>query len=134
MNEDLEFLTSLDKKLHYKQRCHGSGAFSHHWSLIDCYTEEKMTKEEIDKVLEISKGMNYIIYPMNTSMGFSVGYDVCQINPIGKKEVLLRFEECQLPNEYNFNRMSKAFMDKANLAKAKIIEEKIVNDYSHYDY
>lgn len=130
MDENAEFLTGLDKKLHYMSKFKLS--FSNGYGYVDSYTRENMTKEEIEKVLEISKKMNFIIYPINTSMGFSVGYDVCQILPT--KKVLLRFKESQLPKEYTFDKMSKNFMSKANRAKAKIIKEEIVNDYSHYDY
>jgi hypothetical protein len=67
-------------------------------------------------------------------MGFSVGYNICEILPKGKRKTLLRFKEGQLPKEYSFKKMSKTFMSEENLKKAELIKEKIVNDYDHYDY
>ncbi len=136
MREDLEFLAKLNEKLHSIQK----GTFTPNLSgepfpvYFDTYTNESMTKEEIEKVLNIAKKHNYVIYPINTAMGFSVGYDICKINLTGKKKVLLRFKEGQLPKGYSFKKMSKTFMEKTNKMKAKLIGEEIVNDYDHYDY
>jgi len=133
INQDLEFLTQLDKKLHFKLEI-GNSFSKYGKGYVDGYTNEKMNKEEVEEVLRISQGLNYVIYPINTCMGFAVGYDLCEINPIGKKTSVLRFKEKQLPKEYNFERMSEVFMDKSNLNKAKLIEVEIVNSHSHYDY
>lgn len=136
MNKDLEFLAKLNKKLHKVEEGTftpnmGGSPFPIQW---DSYTDKKMNKEEIEKVLKISKGLNFVICPFNTDMGFSVGYGVYQINPIGKKKRLLAFKESQLPKEYNFKKMSEIFASKTNLTKAKITNLKIVNNYEHYTY
>lgn len=127
----LDFLIELNKRLHYVEKVE-QGFYKGYF--YDTYTNEKMTKEEIERVLETSQKLNFVIYPINTALGFSVGYDVCKINYIGKKKVLLRFKESQLPEGYNFERMSEIFMKKSNLTKAKIINEEIVNEYDYYDY
>jgi hypothetical protein len=136
MKTDLEFLAGLDKKLHKVQERTftpniSGDPFPVHF---DTYTDKNMNKEEIKRVLNISKGEDYVIYPINTAMGFSVGYNICEILPKGKRKTLLRFKEGQLPKEYSFKKMSKTFMSEENLKKAELIKEKIVNDYDHYDY
>jgi len=75
-----------------------------------------------------------MIYPINTNLGFSVGYDVCKIILPIQKRALLRFEENQLPKEYTFEEMSKVFMSKKNKIKAKMLKVEIINDRGHYDY
>lgn len=131
MNEDLEFLVNLDERLRVNNEVRDGFYKGCHF---DTYTHEKMSLTETRKVLKIAQGMNFVIYPINTAMGFAVGYDICEINPIGKKKVLLRFRESQLPKVYNFERMSEFFMSKANLAKAESIGKEIVNSHGHYDY
>ena len=134
MNEDLKFLGELEKKLHKRNE----GMLTPNMSgdpfkiYYDTYTDENINEEEIERVIEISKGLNYVIYPINTAMGLAVGFDVCTIFP--RKKSLLRFKESQLPEGYDFNKMSEVFMSKANLAKAKVIGEKIVNNRGYYDY
>jgi hypothetical protein len=136
INKNLEFLTELDKKLHKITE----STFTPNLSgrpfpiFIDEYSEEKMTKEEIEEVLKISQKMNYLICPINTCMGFSVGYDVCNLNPLKKGKSVLRFKEGQLPKEYTFEKMSETFMKKSNLLKAKILGVEIINDYDEYSY
>jgi hypothetical protein len=133
MNDRIKFLKSLDTKLHEIVKCHGSGNWVKKEFFVDNYKEDKMNVKEIERVLEISKSANFVIYPINTSFGFSVGYDLCKICLTGK-EVLLRFKESQLPEGYNFERLSKVFISKKNIIKAKLIGEEIFKDYSHYDY
>ncbi len=133
MKRNLEFLAKLDKKLHFKKECRGTG----HWSdlaYIDSYTKEKISKNEIERVLEISNGLNYILYPINTCSGFSIGYDVCKINSNKKAKLLLKFKEEQLPRGYNFKTLSQVFMSKNNLVKAKFMRIKITNEQDDYEY
>lgn len=133
MKRNLEFLAKLDKKLHFKKECSGTG----YWSgivYVDSYNKEKMSKNEVERVLEISKELKYILYPINTCCGFSIGYDFCKINLNKKPELLLKFKEEQLPKGYNFKKLSRVFMSKNNLAKAKFIGIKITNKQGDYEY
>lgn len=135
MNNDLEFLSEVDKRLHYVHEGISYFAGRERKTPSDCYHDkEKLTEKELERIIKISKGLNFVIYPINTAHGFSVGFDVSKTNPIGKRKVLLRFKESQLPEGHDFYTMSEVFMDKANLAKAKVIGEKIENNYSKYDY
>jgi hypothetical protein len=135
MNKDLEFLAGLNEKLHGIQKeTFTPNLFGDPFPVyFDTYTNECMNEEEIKEVLNISKRDKYSIYPINTAMGFSVGYDICEILSRGERKVLLRFKEGQLPKKYTFKEMSKTFMSKENLKKAKFIGEKI-EDYEHYTY
>ncbi len=129
MNKNLEFLTELDKKLRSSHRVESGFYRGAHY---DEYADKKMSEEEAEKVLNISQEDNFVIYPVNTAMGFSVGYNVCIILPT--KKLLLRFRESQLPKGYTFDKMAETFMSKANLAKASMVGEKIRNDYDAYSY
>jgi len=135
MNKDLEFLTGLNEKLHRIQK----GTFTPNLFgdpfpvYFDTYTNECMNEGEIKEVLNISKKNKYSLYPINTAMGFSVGYEICKILSRGKRKVLLRFKEKQLPKKYTFKEMSKTFMSKENLKKTKSIGEEI-KDYEDYTY
>lgn len=135
MNKDLEFLAKINEKLHGIQKeTFAPNLFGDPFPVyFDTYTNESMNEKEIKKVLNISKKNKYTIYPINTAMGFSVGYDVCKVLTRGKRKVLLRFREGQLPKEYTFKEMSKTFMSKENLKKVKFVGEKI-EDYEYYTY
>lgn len=138
INKNLEFITKLDEKLHSTKtaRFTANLSMTTHAVNYDYYTQEKMSTEEAKKLLCISKKNNYVILPINTAMGFSVGYELVRFNIFNKnnKKSLLRFKESQLPKEYTFEKMSETFMSKSNLMKARLIGREIVNDYSCYSY
>jgi hypothetical protein len=130
-----QFLKEMNKKLHYI----GSGMFTPNMSgnsfkiHYDQYTDEKLTEPELEKVLKISQRPGYVLIPINTAMGFSIGYEVAMVTPLGRKHSL-RFKEGQLPEDWNFERMSKTFMRPVNRAKALTLGERIENRASKYDY
>jgi len=133
---DLEFLVNLNIKLHYTK-------VGYNWFLgeieEDHYTAEKLTSQEYQMMIDIIERNNYLFSPINTAMGFSVGFQVSEIEhltpglePKGKS--LLKFKEDQLPEMYNFERISQDFMKPKNLERAKFIGIEIVNDRDKYEY
>jgi hypothetical protein len=131
--KDLEFLTSLDKKLRhvhkvsYTFNISGGGGKDR----VSSYTDKKMAIEEVEKVLRISQNKKLVIFPLKTN--YSFGYEVAQIKKKQGK-TLIKFDKNQLPEEYTFDKMSKTFMKRRNLKKAKLIAKQIINDESHYWY
>ncbi|MBU0894391.1 MAG: hypothetical protein KKF48_04900 [Nanoarchaeota archaeon] len=146
---DINFFTKLDKSMRGVQRVcskvYGEG-------FVDNYKDKKLTKRQLGKIIEIIiKRDNICFMPINTNMGFSVGYQFIQVDltypgapPTTK--LLLRFEEKQLPKEdtpranwdickkAQFERLSKWFMEESNIKTAKAMGIEIINDYSYYDY
>jgi|GEM_PF-3501158 len=87
----LNFLKSLDEKLHKKVQIKGL------CMSIDDYTNEKMTREEEATLIAlIDKYKELAIYPISTDLGLSVGYNVVRRDT---KESLLKFTEKQLASE-----------------------------------
>ena len=131
--KELEFLLQLDKKLHgTKQSTFTPNMSGSPFKIsIDTYTDATMNAREIQRVLKAVEKSNFAFYPINTSMGFAVGFQIA--NP-DTREALLNFKESQLPRNYDFNRLSEYFMQPENVEKAKSLGISIVNDHSHYDY
>ena len=134
-DDSLDFILDLDKKLHYVEQ----GTFrpnmrgSSFKIGIDSYTDKKLSVTELEKLITIvDNSSEYIFHPINTCMGFSVGYAVSSTADASIS--LLQFRESQLPKSYTFDGLSKTFMSEKNLTKAKIIGLEICNDYGHYDY
>lgn len=131
--KDLEFLLQLDKKLHSTKKSTFTPNMRGHpiEVSIDTYTGESMTAKEIQGVLKAVERGDFVLYPINTAMGFAVGFRV--ENP-DTREALLTFKESQLPKNYDFNRLSEYFMKPENIERAKSLGVSIINDRSHYDY
>lgn len=133
--KDKEFLEQLNKKLHIiNESTFTPNMYGKSFPICyDTYTDKKLNEEELSRVLKISQKINYVILPINTSLGFSVGYEIAEIIPKRKRDIL-KFAESQLPEGWNFQKMSEFFMKNTNRIKALILKEEIVNDYGHYDY
>jgi len=135
--KDQEFLSSLDKKLHHIQESTFTPnmegkPFPIH---LDSYADEKMTLKELENVLDICEKTDLIFYPINTSMGFSVGYRIAEVGILSKQiNPLLTFKESQLPEKYNFEKLSKYFMKTKNLSQASSAGIEIKNSKSSYEY
>ncbi|PIN81342.1 hypothetical protein COV13_01535 [Candidatus Woesearchaeota archaeon CG10_big_fil_rev_8_21_14_0_10_32_9] len=131
--KDLELLLRIDKKLHGTQQ----STFTPNMSgapfevSIDTYTDASMTTREIQGVLKAVEKSDFVFYPINTAMGFAVGFQIA--NP-DTNEALLTFKESQLPRNYDFKRLSEYFMQPKNIERAKSLGISFVNDRSHYDY
>ena len=131
--EDLEFLLQLDSKLHgtinrtFTPNIRGAPIEVS----IDTYRDASMNAREIQGVLKAVERGDFAFYPINTAMGFAVGFRIA--NP-DTKEALLTFKESQLPINYDFNRLSEYFMQPENVERAKLLGVSIVNNRSHYDY
>ena len=132
---DLEFILGLNKKLHFEKECSFDPNLSGK-SLnvkVDQYTNKSMTEEEMQKLFRVLERNDFIFYPINTSMGFAVGFTVANSTE-NYKENLLTFRESQLPKGYDFKKMSEYFMRPENLERAELAEIKIENNPGHYDY
>ena len=131
--KDLEFLLQLDKKFHgTKQSTFTPNMNGAPFKVsIDTYTDASMNAREIQGILKAVERSDFAFYPINTAMGFAVGFQVA--NP-DTREALLTFKESQLPRNYSFNRLSEYFMQPENIERAKSLGVSIVNNRDRYAY
>ncbi|GEM_PF-4223594 len=141
VEEDIEFLKQLDKRTCEVVEC--TEGFYRGMKRLDCKYDKKLSEEELLKILEVvEKRDDLVIYPTSTNFGFSVSFEVSQgIKPVptieAKTERLLTFSERQLPNGYDFQRLSHHFTSPRNLHLMKWYGFEIdsrMNDRSHWDY
>jgi len=115
-NEDRLFLASLDKRLHYVKDF---------WSVVGvgiktgpehCYHGEKMTSCEIERVLGlIGEPTGLAMTPESATIGgFKVGYRIIYSEG-GQRDPLLMFLQEQLPESYDFARLSETFLRGDNI-------------------
>lgn len=118
-NENRLFLESLDKRLHYVQKSLAETNISRsvHEIAVDLYYhDQKINKNELEKVLSlIGKETQLAITPINTNWGFSVGFAILYTDIYGSQMPFLTFLEQQLPEGYNFDRLSEIFNREDNL-------------------
>lgn len=133
--EEIEYFKKIDKRLREFKAYHtefygGVG--------VDDYKNSKLENGEMQKILDLTmKKKDIVFYPVNTAMGFAVGFQFLkwELGESKKKsELLLRFRESQLPEGYTFQNLSSFFMRKENVKKAEYLGEEVVNDRDHYDY
>lgn len=132
--EDRKFLEDLDKKLHYvyESWAETNMCRSRHKMYIDQYHNKKLEISEIEKILSlINIETGIAITPINTDWGFSVGFSV--IYTFDKK-TLLCFKEQQLPEGYNFEKLSKTFNHPDNIKMLNSMRIESPKDHSHYTY
>lgn len=115
-NSDGEFLRELDKRVHYRERFDYCG-FRVYENLF--YNDQKISSDEIERVLGlICKKTGLSITPENTNQGFSVGFHVLYAADSQRQsKSVLMFLEDQLPEEYDFNRLSEVFMRSDNIER-----------------
>lgn len=118
--QDLEFLVQLDKKVHKVQE----GTYRPNMGgkpfqiAYDTYDYDKyLTKKDVSKLADIIKKHNLTLEPINTAMGFQVGFKVYSEEPITPgiaPEITnyLIFCERQLPKGEDFETMRKKFEKK----------------------
>lgn len=132
---DLEFLKELDKKLHYKEEMH-SAVYGN--PLIDYYTEKKLTSKEIEKIMKIIEKYKLPFYPVNTNMGFSVGFavrDVIGVYPlIQPGNEILKFKEDQLPKGYDFDKLSEVFLTEESKELLDWLHLPEIKERNYYTY
>lgn len=136
-NKNIEYIINLDKKFRDE---HGVRSEVYGTGVAYDYADKKMTLKQMEKVLSIIEDENLIFYPINTSSGFAIGFQI--VKPIELNEVahpqikhLFTFVERQLPEGYTFKKLSKTFMRKRNIDLIKLYTlREIVNDRDHYDY
>lgn len=128
--KDLEFILKLDKKVHYttpvESIVYGKG-------IVDHFTDVKLRASELNELIKILERSDYVFHPVNTAMGFSVGFQVTNTFQ-GNQESLLLFIESQLPGNYNFEILSRYFMESKNLERAGKAGIEIINNRDKYVY
>lgn len=116
----IDFVLGLEQRLHETriQTCVANISGTTFPREYDSYTSEKMESEEVEKLLSIiQKNPDLVMFPLQTPHGFGVDYEVGQLNLRGGR-TLLRFKGKQMPDEYNWDRMSETFMSFPNRLKA----------------
>lgn len=68
---DLEFLASLDERLHETVR-YRDGPYR--GRVVHCATEEQISVEELERVLDIIKDGDFFFFPGAISWGLETGY------------------------------------------------------------
>lgn len=71
---DLEFLTTLDKRLRKWRNADPCGAYA--GSIDHEFLKGSASEEEVRRVMEACERNNLVFYPQTTEMGFQVGYFV----------------------------------------------------------
>jgi hypothetical protein len=142
----LTYIKELDKRLHYmtSHEMTTNISFTRHTVYADNYRDkEKLTLTEVKKLLSIVVIHDLVFTPINTCMGFSVGYEV--ILPLIAETLaycpdeidhksLFRCKEDQLPKECTFTWLGRVFKRKRNtdlLAKLGLTE---IREYGYYEY
>ncbi|HYD03390.1 MAG TPA: hypothetical protein VEC16_03760 [Alphaproteobacteria bacterium] len=128
----LEFMLELDLKLRSTKESHGSGAWINHVSKIDQF-HSQMDENDIHNLLYVLDNCPYAFYPKNVNMGFSVGFELR--DPLSG-DVILKFKESQLPEGYDFAKMSEYFMKPKNVSLVEhyFKDVEIENRRSKYTY
>lgn len=112
------YITGLDYILHrkteatFKQNM-GGNPFA---VTVDTYTDSSMTRKDMEMVLKAVTQYKLAFYPINTAMGFAVGFEVA--DPTTRKAILT-FKESQLPKGYDFGKLSEYFLHKDNIERAR---------------
>jgi hypothetical protein len=95
-----EFFKTLDQKLHYLSNDY----YCNIPVKYNSYYDKKISTTEYEKMLQILKNEPFLIHPINTNFGLSIGFNVININ---SKKSVLKFLEKQLPEGENFETLSE---------------------------
>ena len=141
VEKDIEFLKKLDEKTCKVNVCHEG--FYKGLVDIECDYDQRITEYEIARTLEmLGRRDDLVIYPTTTNFGFSVSFEISRgTKPVpgvkAEKERLLTFSERQLPEGYNFQRLSPHFLSGRNKRLMKWYDFEIdprMGDRVNYDY
>ncbi len=103
--------------------------------------DKKIGETDLKKILSFvgpQKGL--VFYPTFIPPYTGLGYEVAHVitdKPGGdnvKATVLMTFPERSLPQGYNFNKLSKTFMSKANMVLMEAAGMELPNMDGNYDY
>ena len=105
-----------------------------------CYSGIKIEPDELEKLLNIIQEEKLIFFPINTSMGFAVGFVVAEgkgspapgVKP--EYEIILQFREAQLPAGFGWNTLAEVFNSPENLDRLRYYGIDKPKNYSHYTY
>lgn len=136
-NPDRNFLKSIDARvsLHTKGTYMGREVTSR--SSVE---GEKLTESEMEKILSLMNGDDYVICPQNMNMGFMAGIVIATAESQASgmpltSQSLLSFTDKQFPKGYTWGKVAKVYMGERNLELLSMIgipEPK--RSKSHYDY
>lgn len=132
--DDRIFLEDLDKKLHYiyESWAETNMSRSRHKIYIDQYHSKKLEISEIEKNLSlINPETGIAMTPINTNWEFSVGFNI--IYTFDKKSLLYFLEE-QLPEGYDFKKLSETFNHPDNIKMLNSIGIETPKEHYHYSY
>jgi len=141
-NPNLEFLVKLNFKLHSPIRqctTPRRGSIGPKIYEYRDYSDYVMRAKEIQKVFGIVQAEELLFYPLNTNMGFSVGFQVThalQHAPQIESQLtpLLTFVEKQLPLNYDFDRLSQVFLSERNKELLSYFKRPKIEKRDHYTY
>ena len=138
-------LQKLDLKLREKGQTYTpvgnmSGGYPR---LVDCmnYTKYKLTEKEVKTVIDSLKDNNQIM--MTVTQGGSGFYPIFNVlkgnflfvgNDNPHMETLVSFEEKQLPDGYDFDKLSDVFNSEDNLEKLEYFKQEKPRKNESYRY
>jgi len=137
--EDGIFLSKLRGKLTSIQRREIRGVFKN----CELFNKGiKLTENQLKRVLKIvNSSAEVLLMPIQGEFGFHPAYAITQIKGSfpgteAEREALLYIDNNQLPEGYDFKKLSKTFLSKENIQKAKFTKINIHNwkNENHYQY
>lgn len=135
-NNEIDFLKDLGGKLRSVKILNDpqKGKFA-----SETFSERNLTEKELSRIIKISKKNNVVFYPTMTQYGFSTAFGISKVDVIApgvdpNVELLTVFREDQLPEGYNFEKLSEYFMEEMNLRTAKVAGIKITDNLVDYVY
>lgn len=111
--KDLAFLAHLNTKLHRIEPCPWYDATRQ--LTVDHYTDERLTVQELERMIEKIQTDGLAIVPAQLNFGFGVGFRVFWDRPQTCVEGVLSFHEHQLPDGWDFDRLSSVFLSPENV-------------------
>jgi len=116
-DSDIRYLSELDKKVRQTHTSHMTPNMSGQTFAVkhNYFPEVRITKEEMEKILRIVKEKELLLRPDRGT--FNPIYTVSEITPVTPGTVIveppvLTFADEQLPESYNFKKLSEYFPSK----------------------
>jgi hypothetical protein len=137
VNPDIAFLEGIDARVSRMEKgTYGNQPITYRMSADD----EALTENEMERILSLMNGDDYVISPQNMNMGFRAGIVVATAEaqapglPLDSRW-LLSFTDKQFPASYTWEQVADVYMGPRNLELlAQIGAEAPDPRKSRYDY
>jgi hypothetical protein len=136
-------LRILDGAFHFKMKHASNSGILGSRRFIDVshFHDRKMTYEQLEAVLRMVDGKDFVMYPSTESMGLRVAFNVARVmDPIygdglrAQAEPVLMFSEEQLPRGASYSLLEKTFKGEANVKGLKRCSMDMPKRRRDYDF